>query len=185
MFTGLGAMGASTTMTMDETLHSVDELISALYPVARQMASRQLGQSSANLQRTELVANAYIRIKQANPGMSISRNHFLSLLARVLRQAAVDQWRQEGRRAAAGSPIEQTLSALASAGSSITSMLRFSDLVEQLEQLDRTGAAVVSLRVFGGMTGEEIATELGVGSATVARKWRMASAWLREELSGE
>ncbi|MCB1609611.1 MAG: hypothetical protein KDI71_21825 [Xanthomonadales bacterium] len=168
---------------MDETLHSVDELIAALYPVARQMAARQLSGSSAQLQRTELVANAYIRIKQANQDAALSRNHFLSLLARVLRQAAVDQWRQDGRRAAAGSPVEQTLSALATGGASMTSVLRFDQLIGQLEQFDRTGAEVVSLRVFGGLTGEEIAAELGVGSATVARKWRMASAWLREELN--
>ncbi len=168
---------------MGEEQQSVDQLMSALYPLAKQMAARQLGQPSAQLQRTEVVANAYIRIKQANPDAALSRSHFLSLLARVLRQVVVDQWRQDGRRAVAGSPLAQTLSALTADGASMTSALRFEQLLTQLEAFDAQAAEVVALRVYGGMTGAEIAAELGVGSATVTRKWRMASAWLQQELS--
>lgn len=169
--------------SMGEEQQSVDQLMSALYPLAKQMAARQLGQPSAQLQRTELVADAYIRIKQANPDGAITRSHFLSLLARVLRQVVVDQWRQDGRRAVAGSPLAQTLSALTADGASVTSVLRFEHLLTQLEALDAQAAEVVALRVFGGMTGAEIAAELGVGSATVTRKWRMASTWLQQEMS--
>ena len=40
------------------------------------------------------------------------------------------------------------------------------------------------LRV-GGLTGEEIATVLGVAPITVKRDWALARAWLFRELRGE
>jgi DNA-directed RNA polymerase specialized sigma24 family protein len=43
---------------------------------------------------------------------------------------------------------------------------------------------VVELRFFGGLTVEETASVLGVGSATVKRDWTVARAWLHRELSG-
>jgi RNA polymerase sigma-70 factor (ECF subfamily) len=42
---------------------------------------------------------------------------------------------------------------------------------------------VVELRYFGGLTIEETAEVLGVGTATVEREWRMARAWLLKELT--
>lgn len=168
---------------MDPTLQSVDELMAALYPLARRMAARQLGAGSgADLQRTELVANAYIRIKQSDPSAALSQAHFLSLLARVLRQVVVDHWRQGERRQGTATPLVQTLSQLTGGSASLTSMLRLDELLDRLEQTDAMAAEVVSLRVFGGMTAEEIAEQLNVGTATVGRKWRMGSAWLRQEL---
>jgi DNA-directed RNA polymerase specialized sigma24 family protein len=43
---------------------------------------------------------------------------------------------------------------------------------------------VVELRVFEGLTREEIAREMGCGTATVARHWSFARNWLEQALSG-
>ena len=39
------------------------------------------------------------------------------------------------------------------------------------------------MRFFGGLTLEENAEALGVGTRTVVRDWQLARAWLRRELS--
>ena len=44
-------------------------------------------------------------------------------------------------------------------------------------------AEVVKLRVFAGMTVEEVAEHLGVSPRTAKRSWAYACAWLGRELS--
>lgn len=157
--------------------------MSSLYPLARKMAARQLGQKSgASVQPTELVGSAYIRLRQADSVGAVSEPHFLSLLARVLRQVVIDHWRHRGRSKRAGTPLDRTLSALTDGAASLTSMVRFDELLGRLEATDALAAEIVSLKVFGGLTGEEIAGHMQIGTATVSRKWRMASAWLKQEL---
>ena len=39
------------------------------------------------------------------------------------------------------------------------------------------------LRIFGGMTVEEAAAEMGVSKRTAEREWTAARAWLRRELA--
>jgi DNA-directed RNA polymerase specialized sigma24 family protein len=46
-------------------------------------------------------------------------------------------------------------------------------------------AQVIELRYFGGMTHEEIATNLATSAATVHRDIRLARAWLLDEIEGE
>jgi DNA-directed RNA polymerase specialized sigma24 family protein len=41
----------------------------------------------------------------------------------------------------------------------------------------------VELRVFEGLTREEIAREIGCGTATVSRHWSFARNWLEEALA--
>ena len=43
----------------------------------------------------------------------------------------------------------------------------------------------VKLRFFGGLTGDESATVLGVAPITVKRDWELARAWLCGELRGD
>ena len=43
-------------------------------------------------------------------------------------------------------------------------------------------AKIVELKFFGGLTGEEIAEQLGISLRTVRNDWRFAKAWLYREL---
>ncbi|HEX3152477.1 MAG TPA: ECF-type sigma factor [Gemmataceae bacterium] len=47
---------------------------------------------------------------------------------------------------------------------------------------DGERAALVELRYFAGLTGDEAATVLGISPATADRMWRYARAWLQVEL---
>ena len=64
------------------------------------------------------------------------------------------------------------------------------DLMSALDKLKTTGKHgerrfdVVRLRVWGGLTCQEVAEDLGVAVATVERDWQAARAWLYGRLKG-
>ena len=61
-------------------------------------------------------------------------------------------------------------------------LLMLDEALEALANSDPSGARLVELRYFGGLTKEELAEVLGVSTATVARRWRLVRAWLRSFL---
>ena len=60
--------------------------------------------------------------------------------------------------------------------------LGLDEALDALAQLDARRGQVVEMKVFGGMTGAEIAAVLGVSEDTVKRDWTLAKAWLGKEL---
>ena len=56
------------------------------------------------------------------------------------------------------------------------------DLLNRLSELDARLAQIAELRVFGGLTVEQVAHVLDVSVSTAKRDWRTAKAWLAREL---
>ena len=54
--------------------------------------------------------------------------------------------------------------------------------LERLAKADERKSRVFEMRFFGGLSVEETAEVLGIGSNTVIRDWDFARAWLRREL---
>ena len=57
--------------------------------------------------------------------------------------------------------------------------------LSRLEALRPRLRAIVELKVFEGMTLDEVADRLECSPATVTRDWNFARHWLRKELSGQ
>jgi RNA polymerase sigma factor (TIGR02999 family) len=55
--------------------------------------------------------------------------------------------------------------------------------LSKLAELDPKFRAVVEMRVFEGLTGEEIAEKMGCSPRSVANYWNFARAWLSKELA--
>src|SRR5262249_25676724 len=53
----------------------------------------------------------------------------------------------------------------------------------QLAQLDPDQARIVELRFFADLTVEETAHVMGSSPRTIKREWRLAKAWLHQQLS--
>ncbi len=62
-------------------------------------------------------------------------------------------------------------------------IIALNDALDALAKKDKRLERIVEMRYFGGLTIEETAEALGVGTATVEREWRMARAWLLRELT--
>lgn len=63
------------------------------------------------------------------------------------------------------------------------SALKVHKALQELEALDARQAQIVEMRFFGGMTVDEIADVLHIGSATVKREWALAKLWLGRAMS--
>jgi DNA-directed RNA polymerase specialized sigma24 family protein len=61
-------------------------------------------------------------------------------------------------------------------------VLMLDEALSRLEQADARAAKVVELRVFGGLREQEVADVLGVSVITVKRDWKVARAWLVDQL---
>lgn len=135
----------------------------------------QLGQ---HLQPTELAHEAALRLIPLRRLDLKGRTHFLSLAARVMRQVLVDEAR---RFRAAKRQAPPVLTQWSDEGG-IVDLEELDLALSRLEQVDAGKANIIEQRVFAGLTIEEIAELSGVSASTVKRQWRVARAWLVNEL---
>jgi RNA polymerase sigma factor (TIGR02999 family) len=64
-----------------------------------------------------------------------------------------------------------------------TELIALDDALKALAEFDSQKSKIVELRFFGGLSIEETAAVLDIGTATVIRQWKMAKAWLYHEVS--
>jgi RNA polymerase sigma factor (TIGR02999 family) len=62
-------------------------------------------------------------------------------------------------------------------------LVALDEALDKLAKIDARRSRIVELRFFGGLSEEETAQVLGVSSRTVKRDWRIAKAWLYNEVS--
>ena len=159
-----------------------DALLSAVHRELHRIAQRQMRGERAGhtLQPTVLVNEAYLRLADSN---CENRAHFFGAAARCMRQILVDHARKRGT-AKRGGGLERVtfVDDLAVDGMEDADLLRLDEALEALRRESTRVAQVVELRFFAGMTVEDIAGALGVGSATVKRDWRYARAWLNDHM---
>ena len=167
---------------------AIDFLFRQVYGDLRGLADRVFRNQpgSHTLQPTALVNEAYMRMV-GNKGGLESRVHFLNLAATAMRQLLTDHARRKSASKRDGG-LKRVALEPESAGSTSAQDVNLVDLdaaLEKLQSVDARQAKIVELRFFGGLTYEEIAEVLGVSSRTARLDWKMASAWLREELKDD
>lgn len=162
-----------------------DELFARVYPELKKIAQRQLGTAgNATLQATELIHETYLRLTGHQGLVWEGRLQFFALAATVARQVLVDQVRRRAALKRGGAMIRlDGLPEWISQPESKVDLLALDAALKRLQDRDATAARTVELRYFGGLTQGEIAEVLAVSVPTVARRWQMAKAWLRRELS--
>lgn len=163
---------------------AAERLFPLLYGELRALARRRMlaEPSGHTLQPTEVVHEAYLRLvgQEAEPR---DRNHFLALASTAMRRVLVDhaRGRAAGKRGAA--PTRVALSDDVAMGDRRDlDVIEIDQALDRLAALDARQAMLVELRFFGGLAVEEAAAVLGVSTATAARDWRVARAWLSREL---
>jgi RNA polymerase sigma factor (TIGR02999 family) len=163
---------------------ALDQLLTNLYTDIHAIAVRQLNhERHSSLRPTALVHEAYLRLASLNQIRLQDRTHFLSMAARVSRQALMDEARR--RRAAkrdGGNPVTLSDTNLGEPDQ-VYDAIDVDELLTELEQYDAMAAEIVGLRVFGGLSIEEVAKSLSVSVATVNRRWAAGKVWLTRELT--
>jgi RNA polymerase sigma factor (TIGR02999 family) len=104
--------------------------------------------------------------------------------ANVMRRILIDHARAHRANKRGGREVKVPLEdAPALALEQPEHLLEIDEALDRLAALDPRQARVVELRVFGGLSVEEVAQVLGVGPRTIDRDWRIARGWLRRQLA--
>ena len=136
------------------------------------------------LQPTALVNEVYLKLVGQRHVQWENRRQFYAFAAQLMRRILVDHARSK-RRAKRGGPsaFEVPLDSVELADESRPEQaLVVDEALTKLEGVDRTAARVAELRIFAGLTHDEIAETLAVSLATVKRNWNYAGRWLAREL---
>jgi RNA polymerase sigma factor (TIGR02999 family) len=157
-------------------------VISTLYSELRTMARYHLSRerNAHTVQPTALVHEVYLRL--ANQSTAQQKEQFLSLASRVMRQVLIDYARRRRSAKRGDSPCRITLAEDIAIVTPNMELLALDEALGQLQHLDARQARIVEMRVFGGLTVDEIATVLEISARTVKREWMMARAWLQLRL---
>jgi RNA polymerase sigma-70 factor (ECF subfamily) len=137
------------------------------------------------LQTTALVNEAFVRLIDWQQVEWQNRAHFFGVSATLMRHILVQFAREQKAAKRGGSQaIQISLSEAVTLGTrNNPDLIKLDDALTTLEKLDPRQARIVVLRFFGGLSLEEAAEVMQVSVSTVRRDWRMAQAWLHQQLS--
>jgi RNA polymerase sigma factor (TIGR02999 family) len=164
---------------------ALNHLLPLVYDELRRLADRYLHRERADhtLQPTALVHEAYLRLIDQKVSWA-NRAHFFGVAAEMMRRILIDhaRGRQAVKRGSAG--IKLSLDdVLELTEEKAADLIALDEALKALAEFDAQKARIVELRFFGGLSIEETASVLGLGTATITRQWRLAKAWLYHELS--
>jgi RNA polymerase sigma factor (TIGR02999 family) len=164
---------------------ALDKLMPMVYEELRRMAHRHMAHERAGhtLQTTALVNEAYLKLKGKRAMHLQSRAQFFAVAAQIMRFILVDYARRHAR-AKRGSGAEQVTldDAMLVSQDKAGELLALDEALQKLEQFDKRKSQIAVLRFFSGLTAEETAEALSISVETVTRDWRLARAWLQNEL---
>lgn len=167
-----------------EAHNPLDQTFSLAYEELRRLAATvRRDDPAATLTPTDLVNEAWLKLRNSPNLANTSRLHFKRVAARAMRQVLIEaaRKRKAGKRGA-GAAVVTLDESLDGATGSAEDLLALNDALEDLARLHPRQATLVESRFFGGLEMIEIAELLDVSEATVLRDWRAARAWLAKEL---
>jgi len=165
---------------------ALDALMPSVIDELKRIAGAYLAREphARTLQTTALVNEAYLRLVQVRPHAWANRGQFFALTAQIMRRILVDHARtQLAEQRGGGSPHVALEPALAAGLCGPQSLVGLDDALLSLERMDARKSRIVELRLFAGLTNEEVAEALGISARTVIREWQFVKAWLARELN--
>jgi RNA polymerase sigma factor (TIGR02999 family) len=166
---------------------AANHLVELLYPELRKLAATKMrGERTAHTWQPTLLVNelylALVKIKALGDGGNADQEKaaFLGLAGHVMKHLLIDHARPLYRRA---EKIElRDMPDRVPAG--VESMQFVEEVLARLAAINPKLRSVIEMRVFEGLTGDEIAQQLGCSPRTVANLWTFAKRWLEKELTG-
>jgi RNA polymerase sigma factor (TIGR02999 family) len=173
---------------------AAEKLLALVYTELRRLAARKLAQEKPGqtLSATALVHEAYLRmfgdplVDDREKQHWDTRGHFFSAAAEAMRRILIENARRKKRlKHGGGRQQVELLDRDLAIHDSPDELLALDEALVKLAQEDPSAAQVVKLRVFTGLSIEQVAEVLRCSRATAYRHWSYARAWLRCELQGK
>ena len=172
---------------------AAEKLLALVYSELRLLAARKLAQEKPGqtLSATALVHEAYLRLfgelseGDIDPQHWDNRGHFFAAAAEAMRRILIENARRKKRlKHGGGRQRVDLLDRDLAIHDSPDELLELDEALVKFTLEDPMAAQVVQLRVFTGLSIEQVAEVLGCSRATAFRHWGYARAWLQCELRG-
>lgn len=166
--------------------HALDAVLPAVYDELRRRAADLMRRERGDhtLQPTALVHEAFLQLVDTPRVDWKGRAHFFAVASQLMRRILVDHARARLADKRGGGvtrvPIGEHLSLSATRE---TDVLLIDEALQKLDGLNARHAEIVSMRFFGGLSVEEVASVLGTPKRSLEAEWSLIKAWLRRELS--
>lgn len=168
---------------------ALEELMPLVYGELQQIARRHLRReaNTRTLQTTALVHEAYLKLIDQTRINWQNRSQFFAIAAQLMRRILIDHARKRlsGKRGGHAVKISLDEGTVDISDERAGELIALDEALRKLAAEDPQKARLVELRYFGGLSIEETAEVLEVGTATVIRQWRIVKAWLYKEIVGE
>jgi len=179
------------TQLLSELHAGHEDVVSQLLPLIRSELRRIANLHFRNergirmFDPSDLVQDTSLRLLIPGAGPFNDREHFFALAAITVRRRLIEHGRaaralKRGRGEWTRVEMDEALPA---GPENWGELLDVDEALRRLETLNRRQSRVVEMRVFAGMTMEEISKALGVCVSTVKSDWAVAAAFLRRELN--
>lgn len=162
-------------------------LFDEIYRELKMMARRQVVGERGDVQATMLVHEVFLKLFGDDVSDWNNRAHFFGTAAEAMRRVLVDLARVRKAQKRGGDRLQVTLSDSSLYNKSSESpdeLLDLNQAIGKLEAEDEVLARIVKLRFFAGQNMEAIAELLDTSLSSVERKWRLARAFLVDQVSG-
>lgn len=151
-----------------------------VYAELRRLAARQLGNSAgATLTPTALVNEAFLKLAGGSLANLNDRRHFFNLAARAMRQTVIDHARERLAEKRGGGLVRTELDeGIADGVLDAQQALAIDQALNALEKQDSELGETFALRVFAGLSVQQIAQLRGVTERTIQRNLTFARNYL-------
>ena len=164
---------------------ALDALAPVVYRELRRMADRFLRHEAAGhtLQPTALVHEAWLKLTDQTRVNWQNRAQFFGISAQMMRRILVDHAKSKHREKRGGKAVKLSLDDVINLSEErAADLVALSEALDALSQFDQRKCTIVELRYFTGLSVEETARVLDVSPDTVMRDWKLAKAWLYQQL---
>ena len=162
---------------------AAEQLLPLMYEELRKLAAAKLSHEKPGqtLQATVLVHEAYLRLVDVDTAQHWnSRGHFFAAAAEAMRRILVENAR---RKKSLKAGVRNGRIAIDDADVAVEAppddLLALNDALSKLADEDPVAADLAQLRLFGGLSVEEAAQQLGMLRRTGFRHWTYARAYLQ------
>jgi RNA polymerase sigma factor (TIGR02999 family) len=162
-----------------------DDVLPQVYDELRRLAAAKLAHEPAGhtLDATALVHEAYLRLGNA---AFADRSGFLRAAAVAMQRILVDHARQKRAAKRGGDARKfEVDDSDRSVSLDPDTLLDIDEALAKLATEDADAADVARMRLFAGISIDEISQAIGVSRATAFREWAYARSWLTVALNAD
>lgn len=166
---------------------SLDDLAPLVYDELRELARGRLGRERRGhtLQATALVNEAWLRLADDRNLDWPTRRHFYAAAAEAMRRVLVDHARKVKAERRGGDRARMSLTVAELAiDDDAERLLALDEALAKLAANDARAADVARLRLFAGLSPEDVAAALEISVRSAGREWTYARTRLAEMLGG-